>query len=365
MEDDQWPHLQLQPPTSLLTVIAMAESIPFVIFKRICLIVSFISTALSDDVLSSSSHHDGLRSAEASMLTNGSVVDNVTSVVDVDGGMSAERNKTLDSEGVKHESAAKSDSDNNRYRYTPNYDDEQTYLDLFGERAKELLTQHIIPATDANCRWDWRMGRCEPFCQCGYFFLWGDYHLGRSCRLRSKFTPVQSSGETKTSSDSLQDAWQQWADHMDDPDAFASFVDSGNRAKQSQNDLQECSLPSESRYTQAVYYFTKLLEHGTIVLHQSQKVKQQAAKLASGALTHGKNKFNDGRENACKGLKSMIEAREQERNQPVVLTRRGMVWIRRLCGKNTGNDTTDGFVDDSAEDLQDVIADDYNDNEST
>ena len=34
------------------------------------------------------------------------------------------------------------------------YDDEQTYLDLFGERAKELLTQHIIPSTDAECRWD-------------------------------------------------------------------------------------------------------------------------------------------------------------------------------------------------------------------
>lgn len=59
------------------------------------------------------------------------------------------------------------------------YDESSTYLDLFGERAKQLLTQHIIPSTDAECKWDWRMGRCEPYCKCSYNFLAGDYHLGR------------------------------------------------------------------------------------------------------------------------------------------------------------------------------------------
>ena len=38
-------------------------------------------------------------------------------------------------------------------------DNEQTLLDLFGERAKELLTQHIIPSTDIHCNWDWQMGK--------------------------------------------------------------------------------------------------------------------------------------------------------------------------------------------------------------
>ncbi|KAL7511800.1 hypothetical protein ACHAXN_009563 [Cyclotella atomus] len=219
---------------------------------------------------------------------------------------------------------------------TPKYDDEQTYLDLFGERAKELLTQHIIPTTDSICRWDWRMGRCEPYCECGYYFLWGDYHLGRSCRLRSKFISIQSQ-EVKTSAASLEDAWQQWADHMDDPDAFASFVDSGNEAKKSQHEVNECSLPPESRYTQGVYYLTKLLGHGTIVFHHFKKAKHHAVRLAAEAATHGKVKFNRSRENACTGLKRMIEERERERNQPVVLTKRGSIWIRRLCG--TGNNT--------------------------
>lgn len=32
--------------------------------------------------------------------------------------------------------------------------------------------------------WDWRSLQCEPACYCSFEFLWGDYHLGRSCRKR-------------------------------------------------------------------------------------------------------------------------------------------------------------------------------------
>jgi hypothetical protein len=41
-----------------------------------------------------------------------------------------------------------------------------------------------IPETDAECRWDWRSIRCEPACECASQPKRGDYHLGRSCRLR-------------------------------------------------------------------------------------------------------------------------------------------------------------------------------------
>ncbi|KAL7542115.1 hypothetical protein ACHAXR_011548 [Thalassiosira sp. AJA248-18] len=120
---------------------------------------------------------------------------------------------------------------NNRQRINAEYDDEQTYLDLFGERAKELFTQHIIPSTDAECRWDWRMGRCEPYCVCGFQFLWGDYHLGRSCQ-----------------------------------------------------------------------------HHWTIA-----------------------------RQKACETVKKKVEERAQIRNQPVVLTKQGATWIRRVCGTGDGS----------------------------
>ena len=64
------------------------------------------------------------------------------------------------------------------------YDDERTLLDTFGEVAKEYLTQKIIPETDPECKWDWRFVRCEPFCECDFRLKRGDYHLGRSCRMK-------------------------------------------------------------------------------------------------------------------------------------------------------------------------------------
>eukprot|EP00533_Pseudo-nitzschia_delicatissima_P002794 CAMPEP_0116097510 /NCGR_PEP_ID=MMETSP0327-20121206/10745_1 /TAXON_ID=44447 /ORGANISM="Pseudo-nitzschia delicatissima, Strain B596" /LENGTH=267 /DNA_ID=CAMNT_0003589269 /DNA_START=148 /DNA_END=954 /DNA_ORIENTATION=- len=70
---------------------------------------------------------------------------------------------------------------------------EKTYLDLFGESAKEFLTQkapeklrNVFPATEEDCRWDWRYVRCEPYCECSFQPKFpGDFHLGRACRKRS------------------------------------------------------------------------------------------------------------------------------------------------------------------------------------
>ena len=64
-------------------------------------------------------------------------------------------------------------------------DDDRTLLDLFGEAAKDYLTQQVIPPTDANCVWDWRVLRCEPSCSCHLDVQFGDYHLGRACRQRT------------------------------------------------------------------------------------------------------------------------------------------------------------------------------------
>eukprot|EP00977_Amphora_coffeiformis_P011625 scaffold2791_cov154-Amphora_coffeaeformis.AAC.9 len=64
--------------------------------------------------------------------------------------------------------------------------DERTLLDVFGEAAKEFLTQRVIPDTDEQCRWDWRSVRCEPACECRIEGQLGDYHLGRACRLRDE-----------------------------------------------------------------------------------------------------------------------------------------------------------------------------------
>jgi hypothetical protein len=62
--------------------------------------------------------------------------------------------------------------------------DERTYLDIFGESAKDFLTKKIIPTTDLSCKWNWKHIRCEPRCSCSFQPRLGDFHLGRSCRLR-------------------------------------------------------------------------------------------------------------------------------------------------------------------------------------
>lgn len=63
-------------------------------------------------------------------------------------------------------------------------EDDRTYLDLFGEVAKEFLTQKLIPTSDPECQWNWQHGRCEPFCICDFQPKRGDFHLGRACRRR-------------------------------------------------------------------------------------------------------------------------------------------------------------------------------------
>eukprot|EP00525_Craspedostauros_australis_P005622 CAMPEP_0198125316 /NCGR_PEP_ID=MMETSP1442-20131203/42312_1 /TAXON_ID= /ORGANISM="Craspedostauros australis, Strain CCMP3328" /LENGTH=268 /DNA_ID=CAMNT_0043784897 /DNA_START=87 /DNA_END=893 /DNA_ORIENTATION=+ len=75
--------------------------------------------------------------------------------------------------------------------------DDRTLLDVFGEAAKEFLTQKLIPPTDTDCRWDWRFARCEPFCACAFAPQRGDYHLGRSCRRKTKVACDEPQDPTK------------------------------------------------------------------------------------------------------------------------------------------------------------------------
>lgn len=72
-------------------------------------------------------------------------------------------------------------------QFSHTVDDEATLLDLFGEATRELLTKHVIPPTDAQCTWDWRHLRCEPYCDCTLTPMYGDYSLGRACRMRYEY----------------------------------------------------------------------------------------------------------------------------------------------------------------------------------
>jgi hypothetical protein len=82
--------------------------------------------------------------------------------------------------------------------------DDRTVLDMFGDLAKEYLTQKIIPETDTECKWDWRVVRCEPVCTCDFQPRLGDYHLGRSCRKRASVADSCDASRIPTANNLLQ-----------------------------------------------------------------------------------------------------------------------------------------------------------------
>lgn len=81
--------------------------------------------------------------------------------------------------------------------------------DVSGERGTfEKVAQHVVvrserlvdkfmgflrdagPPTDDACDWRWASRRCEPASTCQLRFRFGDFHAGRSCRLRPPAPPV-------------------------------------------------------------------------------------------------------------------------------------------------------------------------------
>ena len=241
-------------------------------------------------------------------------------------------------------------------------DDEQTLLDLFGERTKELLTQHIIPSTDTHCRWDWRMGRCEPYCQCQFLPLWGDYSIGRSCRYRTSPPPqLDADGlEKEVDGKSWQEAWQEvWQSQLQSSGDSAPFVPpvflkNKGHSDEGRMDAYACSLPPESRYIQIMQQFTQALSHSSVVVDHFQKLKHFSSIALNKAMIQGHHQFMNARHSTCETVKRKIQERAQERDHPVVLTKQGATWIRRVCGNNATSSTE--ASSDSEEDDEDTKA---------
>ncbi|VEU36395.1 unnamed protein product [Pseudo-nitzschia multistriata] len=118
----------------------------------------------------------------------------------VRGGIGSWRKKTSQEEpdegesGVVNASSSPEANGSSNHNHMSNSEHQyhKTYLDLFGETAKDFLTRvaperisRIVPPEEPGCRWDWRYLRCEPYCACTLSpkFPW-DLHLGRACRKR-------------------------------------------------------------------------------------------------------------------------------------------------------------------------------------
>ena len=84
-----------------------------------------------------------------------------------------------------------------------------------------------------------------------------------------------------------------------------------------------------------MYQITKNLPNSTTMIDRYQKLK--------GATS---NAVNTTMLKACEMVKSKVEERAQIRNQPVVLTKKGGVFLRRVCGPFS-DDSNTNKVDDN------------------
>lgn len=188
-------------------------------------------------------------------------------------------------------------------------DDEQTLLDMFGDVAKEFLTQRVIPPTDADCIWDWRHARCELFCDCSFQPKWGDFHLGRSCRRRKQFHTT-AEGKTK-------EIW--W------------------------NGQDTCMKPPQTPYTKMSYQLIKGIKS------TGKRLKLGTAHVAKKFTI--KSRFGRARGDACTAWSERAETEGRELNE----------FQRKICAgkdarvKSSTSDNDENPLIDSIE--EDVTSD--------
>jgi hypothetical protein len=189
----------------------------------------------------------------------------------------------------------------------------------------------------------------------------GDYHLGRSCRLRQNPPPSQFGGDEAVGSSeedpegmTWEEAWQEvWQTQEGSDFVPPLFPQNGQLDKMAESDQIICTLPPESRYIQIIHQLTKAFTHSTVVVKQLDKLKSVTNTIVVSGKHHGENM----RQKACDIVKKKIEERAKIRNQPVVLTRHGATWIRRVCGTGDGNvvrEDDDQIIDES----RDAVVDD-------
>mmetsp|Transcript_5613 Transcript_5613/g.16574 ORF Transcript_5613/g.16574 Transcript_5613/m.16574 type:complete len:304 (-) Transcript_5613:21-932(-) len=62
-----------------------------------------------------------------------------------------------------------------------------TFVSVKAERASReglAFLRDAAPPSDSECDWDWGLRSCAPAHRCRFRFRFGDFHLGRACRLR-------------------------------------------------------------------------------------------------------------------------------------------------------------------------------------
>ena len=118
--------------------------------RLLCVIIAILwaaPTFSEDSVLNSSPQSDDLLESSNAAQVQEVFVDNSTSIPVVQDDIGKKENKETNS-GANEQKAmpsqAKTKRESVKNKSSSNNEDEQTYLDLFGDRAKELLVSSVV-----------------------------------------------------------------------------------------------------------------------------------------------------------------------------------------------------------------------------
>ena len=96
--------------------------------------------------------------------------------------------------------------------------------------AANRFLDAAAPPTDAECAWNWRLRSCDPPGRCELRYRFGDYHLGRACRLASDAAFDAFGGAAFDDEDLFDAADAPFGEADDDRDAAAAADRLGRRA---------------------------------------------------------------------------------------------------------------------------------------
>lgn len=186
--------------------------------------------------------------------------------------------------------------------------------------------------------------RCEPYCKCSLMFLVGDYHLGRSCRLRSRPPP-----NFDATTDDRQETWQKaWGDMWhsqlssegDDHDHLSNFIPPLFQQREDpQTAFQwdtsmSCDLPPDNHYM-------KLTTVASNAFKKTVGVTEQLDRLKTGSSTligQAKANVQQARFAACAFVKTKLQERARIRGD-IVLSQQGALVLKKMCGSYVGADS--------------------------
>ena len=200
-------------------------------------------------------------------------------------------------------------------------------------------TNETNPSTDLTSS---SLRRCEPYCKCGLMFLVGDYHLGRSCRLRSR-PPPNFDATSKDRQETWQKAWRDmWHSQLssEGDDHLSSFIPPLFQQRDDAQTVFEwdasmsCDLPPDSRYMKLTTMTSNAIKKTVGVTEHLDRLKTGSSTL----LGRAKAQIQQARFVACEFVKTKLQERARIRGD-IVLSQQGATVLKKMCGSYVGEDS--------------------------